>query len=315
ISMTATAGRGLAPTLQASDLVQGLQDALGERCTVEPISFRTMPGASLGFEDMAALVDLLAARFAAGAAGAVVVHGTDTIEETVFLLDLCLPPTRAVVVTGAMRGAEAAGADGPANLLAALMVASDPLCADLGALVVMNDQLHPARLVRKAHTALPSAFVSDPGGPIGAVIEGRVRLHAKPVRNPARRPLAAPSSDYPVALVKPTLGDDGRLIAALPGLGFRGVVVEAMGAGHTPESWAGPLEALAAKMPVVLASRTAAGRTFRGTYGFAGSERDLLQRGLVPSGDLSAVKARLLLQALLTADASRPDIEAAFDRF
>jgi L-asparaginase len=314
ISMTAAPGDGLTPTLQAADLVGGLQAALDDRVTVEPMSFRAVPGASLGFADMSALVELLEAKLVAGdTAGVVIVQGTDTIEETAFLLDLCRPATHGVVVTGAMRGAEAPGADGPANLLAAVIVAADQRCADLGALVVMNDQLHAARFVRKSHTALPSAFASNPFGPLGEVIEGRVRLYARALRDGDRKPLPVPSTDVPVAILKPGLGDDGRLVSALPDLGFKGAVIEAMGAGHTPAAWAAPLEQLARQMPVILASRTAAGSTFKSTYGFAGSERDLRQKGLIGAGDLTPVKARLLLQALLTSRASEAEIEAAFE--
>lgn len=198
-----------------------------------------------------------------------------------------------VVVTGAMRGADAPGADGPANLLAAARVAAAPEARGLGTLAVLNYDIHAARFVQKSHTTLPSAFSSPLVGPLGAVVEGRPRFFVRVSRAPT-----LPSADgppAPVALVKWAMGEDGRMVSALPGLGYAGVVVEGMGAGHVPADAAPVLGELAAKVPVVLASRAMTGPVFTRTYGYPGSEIDLLARNLVPAGYLSGVKARLLL--------------------
>jgi L-asparaginase len=252
--------------------------------------------------------------FAAGLDGAVVVQGTDTIEETAFLLDLLVPADAPLVVTGAMRGPQAPGADGPANLLAAVTVAASPQARGLGTLVVLNDQVHAARFVTKAHTALPSAFASPLTGPLGLVAEGRAAIHLRPRRTEAiALPPGAPGqADSQVALLRMTLGDDDRLLRALPALGYRGAVIEGMGAGHVPAGVVEACAALAGRMPVVLASRVHAGPAFTQTYAYPGAEVDLLGRGLIPGGSIGGPKARLLLSLLLRTGLAGAALREAF---
>ncbi|MDQ2804305.1 MAG: asparaginase, partial [Pseudomonadota bacterium] len=116
-----------------------------------------------------------------------------------------------------------------------------------------------------------------------------------------------------VALVTASLGDDGRLLRAVGTLGYNGLVIEATGGGHVPRAMVEPLADLARNMPVVLTSRTGAGELLRSTYGFPGSETDLLDRGLIHGGILDGLKARLLLMLLLRAQADRETVTAAFD--
>jgi L-asparaginase len=107
------------------------------------------------------------------------------------------------------------------------------------------------------------------------------------------------------------MGDDGRLLGSLPGLGYAGVVLEGMGAGHVPADVAPLVGELAARIPVVLASRAMTGHVFTHTYGYPGSEIDLIQRGVVPAGYLSGLKARLLL-GLVMRSGKGADVAAAF---
>lgn len=158
---------------------------------------------------------------------------------------------------------------------------------------VVNYDIHAARFVRKSHTALLSAFASPLVGPIGAVVEGRPRLYVRPTRLPWQPSYGGPPR--PVALLRWAMGEDGRLLKALPSLGYAGAVIEGMGAGHVPAEVAPLLGDLAARMPVVLATCCMAGPVFSGTYGYAGGEIDLIGRGLIPAGILSGLKARLLL--------------------
>src|SRR4051812_40439032 len=167
-----TAGGGVVPSLSAADLV-GAVPALAEVADVAADTLKTTPGAWLLPTD---LVDVAAwaGERSASADGVVVVQGTDTIEETAYLLDLYWDRPEPLVVTGAMRSAGAPGADGPANLLGAVTVAGSAASRDRGVLVVLNDEVHAAARMRKTDTMLVQAFGSAPFGPVGRVHERRV---------------------------------------------------------------------------------------------------------------------------------------------
>jgi len=312
IAMTPGAA-GILPTLSGEDLVRAVPE-LARHADLEVVSFSAKPGASLTLEDLVGIADLVDRRLCDGCAGAVIVQGTDTIEESAYVLDLLVASDHPVVVTGAMRGAAMAGADGPANLLAAVIVAGSEAAAGLGALVVLNDEVHAARSVRKMHTASPSAFASPGAGPLGAVVEGALVRTRRIERTPVL-PRPASVAEWPVALAAIVLGDDGRLVRALPSLGYRGVVLEAMGAGHVPAALVPGIESLAAAVPVVLATRVPAGRVFTRTYAFAGSETDLAARGVVGAGDLAPAKAVQLLRLLLAQAARNAPIVDQFARY
>lgn len=303
---------GAVPQLTADDLL-GSVPSLTEVAEVSTRTFRQMPSSDLSLQDLLELVDLARESVSDGADGVVVTQGTDTIEETSFVLDLLWEGEAPIVVTGAMRNPSLPGADGPGNLWAAVRVAADSLAAGLGCLVVLNDEIHAARFVQKTHTSNPATFRSRLVGPIGWLSEGAPRVAVRPVgRHPVSWPRLLDQPVPAVALVKLGLGDDGRLVRAVGELGYDGLVVEALGGGHVPSSLVGDLERLAAVIPVVLASRTGAGEVLRSTYGFPGSERDLLSRGLIPAGALDGLKARLLLVLMLMKGAGAPGIAEAF---
>jgi L-asparaginase len=312
ITMTASAGPGIIPTLTGADLVAAVP-ALAEVADIEAMSPFRLPGPSLTLAHLREVARLLNQRLSGDIAGAIVVQGTDTIEETAFVLDLLVGGDKPVVVTGAMRGPEAPGADGPANLLASAIVASSAATRGLGALVVLNDTIHAARFVQKASTFLPSTFASFAGGPLGHVIEGAAHIDVRVARRQVIEG-GSEGSDQPVALLTAALGDDGRGLVGLPGLGYRGLVVEAMGVGHVPAAMVPALADLTQVFPVILSSRVASGPVFGRTYGFPGSETDLLARGLIPGGALGGLKARLLLSLLLGVGLSGQALRDAFLR-
>lgn len=311
IAMTRSDQGGVVPTLTGEMLVAAVP-ALTEVAAIDARSFRQVPGAHLRFDDLEALADAVAEAVAGGARGVVVTQGTDTIEETAFALDRLLDIEAPVVVTGAMRNPTVPGADGPANLLAAVRVAGSEAARGLGCLVVLNDEIHAARFVRKTHTSSPAAFTSPLAGPVGWVGEGNVRLAAR-VENVPALSRTRTADDARVALVTIALGDDGTLIDAARQAGFAGMVVEATGGGHVAPAVADALERAATAMPVVLASRTGAGEVLARTYGFPGGEIDLQRRGLIRAGWLDGLKAKVLLTLLLRRGQSgREDVSAAF---
>ncbi len=310
ITMTRSAAGGITPTLTGDDLVAAVPD-LTRHAQLDVHAYAQKPGASLMLEDLVAIAQLARQKLAEGSAGVVVVQGTDTIEETAFVMDLLVPSERPVVVTGAMRGPQAPGADGPANLLASVIVAGSEVMCGQGALVVLNDEVHAARHVRKSHTVSTAAFTSPNFAPLAGVVEARVEAWARVTRRFALALPTQPLADAPVALISAVLGDDGRMLSQLEGMGYRGVVIEAMGAGHLPASWVPHVQALSEAMPVVLATRVKAGRVLEQTYGFPGSEMDLIKRGLIPAGHLSGAKACLLLRLLLASNLDRAALEAS----
>lgn len=281
--------------------VSGLEE-LG--ATLDVHAAEPVPSASLTFALLSDLADEAAAACAAGAADAVVVvQGTDTLEESAYLLDLLWDRPEPVVLTGAMRNPTLPGADGPANLLAAVAVAADSRFRELGALVVMADEIHAARSVQKVHTTRPHAFASPDGGPLGVVAEGAPTLRHRPATHRLTLQPAGPlTARVPVLTVG--LDEDPAVLAAVASV-VDGLVVAALGGGHVPGRLAEPLGALAERVPVVLASRVGAGRVLTGTYRSPGSESDLLGRGLLWSGFLGAAKSRVLLVTALACGADQ----------
>lgn len=309
IAMTGDGG-GVVPALSVEQLVAAVPGLAETGIEVEVEDFRRVPGASLSFDDLDALSAAIEQRLAAGADGVVVTQGTDTVEETAYLLDLCHTRPEPIVVTGAMRNPTLAGADGPANLLAAVRTAASPQARDLGTVVVFADEIHAADRVRKTHSTSGGTFQSPNGGALGYVVEGRARILNRPVRS---RPthVDGPSRRPTVALVTVTLGDDGTVLDAVADR-VDGLVVAAFGVGHVPEWTVDRLAGLAARVPVVLASRTGAGPVLAETYAFPGSESDLLGRGLISAGFLDPLKARILLRHLLARGESLEAIREDF---
>ena len=313
ISSTDTGGAGVVPTLTGGALVSEVPQ-IAEVAEVSAASFRQVASVELTVDDLVDLAAEITRRLDEGAAGAVITQGTDTIEESSFVLDLLVDRDEPVVVTGAMRNPTLPGADGPANLLAAVRVAASEAARGLGTVVVLNDEIHAARFVRKTHTQDPATFRSPLAGPLGFVSEGTPRVTLRPVGR-HHVSLPAGSRDRPVALLTGLLGDDGRLVGEVERLGYAGLVIEAMGGGHLPAATVEPLASLAQRLPVVLASRAGSGEVLRRTYGFPGSETDLLSRGLINAGTLDGRKARLLLSLLLRSGATGEEISATFDRW
>ncbi len=307
-----TRGRGASLTLDASDLLEALP-MLASVAEITPIAFRREMSSNLTPADILALAANIKALMAEGYDGFVVTQGTDSIEETSWLLDLLLPPGLAVVVTGAMRNPGKPGEDGPANLVGAIRVAASAQTRDCGVVVMLDDAIHLARLVRKTHTSATHAFTSPSLGPIGWLVEDRVRVPLKP-----RQP--SPYFDLPedaklpaIALLPLSIGDDDRMLKSLADAGYAGAVIDAFGAGHVPPRLLPALEALVGKLPVVFASRTGSGELYQYLGNYPGSEGYLIAKGLVCAVGLDARKARLLLMLLIATGATAGAIAAAFE--
>lgn len=311
IAMASDGRGGVVPALSAAQLVAAVPGLEGCGIDVEVEDFRRLPGASLRFDDLAALAAAIDDRLASGADGVVVTQGTDTIEESAYYLDLVHQRPEPVVVTGAMRNPMLAGPDGPANLLAAVRVAANRRARGQGCLVVMADEIHAARWVRKTHAASVATFRSPTSGPVGHFVGDTPSFVNRIDHRLVVPPLPDGQGSARVALVVTALGDDGDLLEGLSER-FDGLVVAGFGVGHVPEALVERLHMLAEEMPVVLTSRTGSGPVFLSVYSFPGSESDLLERGLVPAGFVDPFKARVLLHVLLASGCDRATISDAF---
>jgi L-asparaginase len=172
--------------------------------------------------------------------------------------------------------------------------------------------VHLPLFVRKTHTSNPSTFCSPLTGPIGWILENNPRFGLHPALRHYIGLRGVPQKIPPVGLLTVALGDDGRLISTFASLGYQGLVVEALGGGHTPSAMVQPLAELSCQMPTILTSRVGNGEVLRNTYGFPGSEIDLISRGLIHAGILDGPKSRILLTLLLVAESSRNIIIDAF---
>ena len=317
IAATADGGGTATPRLGAADL---LDAAPWLRDIADPQARTVMTKASpdITVDDTVRLHDELVAFVRDERLdGVVVTSGTDTLEEVAFTLDLLWNSDVPLVVTGAIRNASKPGADGPANLTAAVATAASAAARGLGALVVLNDQVHAARYARKGNSGNVAAFVSPTVGPLGYLAEGVPVIPLRVSRTPRVDPPVLPVSAA-VALLTTFMGDDGALLPAVASGGFAGLVVAGFGGGHVPAAFAEhpAFAQLLDSVPVVLASRANAGEPLRATYsGFSGSETELARRGVISAGCLDAPKARVLLTLLAAAGEPPERVRAAFRRF
>jgi L-asparaginase len=232
------------------------------------------------------------------AAGVVITHGTDTIEETAFFLDLVHDDPRPVVVTGAQRAADAPDSDGPRNLVDAVVAAAAPAARGLGVLIGFGGQLFPARGTRKTHTLAADTFANPAGGPLGWVHGPDVAVVTMPRRGPALDLAAFDPAEVRVDVIPCYPDADATALRACVEAGARGIVLEATGAGNAnPAICAAVAELTAAGVVVVTSTRVAAGPVTP-IYGDGGGV-DLLRAGSLPSGLLRPSQARMLLVALL----------------
>jgi L-asparaginase len=229
--------------------------------------------------------------------GAVVTHGTDTVEETAFLCDLLVGGDKPVAFAAAMRSGAEPAADGPRNLICAARVAAAEEAAGLGAVLVMNDEVHAARWAVKTDSHRVSAFSSPEHGPVAHVTPERLAIGAAP----PRFAMAPPERlGHEVAVVKTFTGmGDGLIDAVLADSGAAGLVLEGTGAGNVPGAATAAVARAAERgLPVVIATRTATGGTVP-IYGGPGGGVTLRELGVAGAGGLTAAKARLLLMVTL----------------
>jgi len=244
--------------------------------------------------------------------GAVITHGTDTLEETAFLLDHVIDSTKPVVLVGAMRNSSELSWDGPANLFAAVRVAADPQARNLGPLVVFADQILAASEATKTHTEAVDTFQSPNFGPLGIVDKDRIIITRQ---RRDREIISTPTLNVQVDIISIYAGSDGRLIDHAINDGADGLVIEALGRGNVTVAALPAIQrALELHLPVVITSRCHRGRVLD-TYGYEGGGRQLHKMGTIRGGMLPAHKARIKLMLALAARWDADQIRQSFESF
>lgn len=242
--------------------------------------------------------------------GVVITHGTDTLEETAYFLDLTTQFDFPIVLTGAMRSSNELGADGVYNLVEAVRVACSDEARDKGVLVVMNDEIHQAFNITKTSTSSVNTFQSPQYGPIGLVTKKMVHIHQAPVN---RRYVEVNSIEKRVALLKVYAGMERDLLEAILTLGYDGVVLEGLGQGNVPPDVAvGIQKLLDANIPVILVSRCFNGIA-EGIYGYEGGGKSLESMGVIFANGINGQKARLKLLIGLNQENTPIDLKEYFN--
>lgn len=224
--------------------------------------------------------------------GVVITHGTDTLEETAYFLELTTKLDIPIVLTGAMRSSNELGADGVYNLVESVRVAISDDAKNKGVLVVMNDEVHSAVNVTKTSTSSVSTFQSPQYGPLGLVTKTMIHFHQSPMK---REYVEVSKLDKKVALLKVYAGMDADLIRAVIEYHYDGVVLEGLGQGNIPPAVLPAIQELIdLHIPVVLVSRCFNGIA-QGVYGYAGGGKMLEDMGVIFALGLNGQKARLKL--------------------
>ena len=305
--------KGVVPAISGDDLMQTVPDA-GKYATIEVNNFSAMSSNYIEakwWTRLTKAVDDALAR--PEVAGVVIAHGTDTMEETAYWLDLTVKSDKPVILIGAQRNASSPDFDGPRNLLNAIRIATTPEARGKGVMLAMNNQINAARNVTKTHTANVETFNSGDFGFLGEVWDDKVVFTRSPLR---RQHIDIGSAEMPrVEIVAMFGGADGSLMRYAVDQGAKGIVVQAVGMGNMNVSMFEALKyALSKGVPVVVSTRVHNGRT-RPVYGFVGGGKTSDEAGAVMAGDLSPQKARLLLMLQLHRGVtSKAELQAAFDR-
>lgn len=243
--------------------------------------------------------------------GFVITHGTDTLEETAYFLDLTLQISSPVVITGAMRSSNEIGSDGLYNYISAIRVAKEPMSENRGTLVVFNDEVHAARYVTKTHTSNIATFQSPNRGPIGFITKDKVTYHHVLYEQDY---LEKFDPSMKVGIIKAYAGLDNTLFDALVDKEYDGLILEALGQGNMPpSSLDGIYACLEAGMKIVVVSRAFNGVVGK-YYGYEGGGYKLGLRDVIFSNGLNGQKARIALVLALANANTHEDIKAVFEK-
>ena len=301
---------GASPALSGEEIVAHVI-GLKEIADFEIINFARLPGPHVTpsiMLELAHAVRLVLQR--ENIDGVVITHGTDTLDETAYFLDLILQSVKPVVFVGAMRNSSELSWDGPANLIAAVRVATTVEARGLGVLVAMSEEIIAAREVIKTHTESVDTFQSRDYGPIGLIDKDRIIIAR---RTTDQEYIQTDNIELAVETIKMVSGGDGKFIDYAIAQGVRGLVLEAFGRGNVPPGYLGAIDRAAKTgIPIVLTSRCSRGRTLD-AYAYEGAGKTLTRLGVILGGVLPSHKARVKLILALGAGWSTDRIRQSFE--
>ncbi len=298
------------PALSANEIMQSLLNS-DLYSLLEVIEFSDIPSPSMTPQMMLEIATLIKNIIKTkDPIGFVVIHGTDTLEETAFFLDTAIDTEIPIVVTGSMKSSSELGFDGINNLVSSILVAKSTKSHNRGVLVVMNDQINAASEVTKSNTLSLDTFKSLDYGPLGVVDNKEVLYHRSVTLQ--RNKLNVDKLESNVHLIKAYAGSDSLLINFLIDQKTKGIVIEALGRGNLPPAMISGIErAIQANIPIIICSRCPSGRTLD-TYGYVGGGKYLTDMGCIIATSLNGQKTRILLMLALTKSSERDFLKGLF---
>lgn len=309
ICMLKDSSGGVNPKLDAKMLVDSI--GLCEDIKITAKTVLSLPSPSLSYDDLLEVLKVAKEEVKNGANGIVITQGTDTLEESAFLLSLFWDENTPLIITGAMKNPSEIGSDGASNLYQAILVASSKKSLGRGVLAVFNHIIYEPRFLHKSNSFSLETFVSINGGNVGYIYEKEV-IYISPIYK--NKTYQIPQKlDKKVAILQTCLSGDDVFLDNLSG--FDGIVINGFGAGHISSKAAKKLKELNLKIPCIITTRTGSGMSAYKTYAYEGSEMDMQKHGFVMGGFFDSLKARLFLSVLLENGFSKEQIKDEFKSY
>lgn len=295
----------------ANSVIDHMLHSMNKLAEIRSINLLSKPSPSITLSDMNTLREIIQNEVDKNDVdGVVITHGTDTLEETAYLMELTVDTQKPIVFTGSMRNVSDLGFDGPANLASAIKTASSDDAFGKGVLVVLNDVINPAQSTTKTHTSKLSTFESINYGPLGMVDGDRVIFHRENHSSEIKHSITSLSKN--VAVIKIFSDMTKEFFNLVTSLNLDGLVIEAFGRGNVPPAICDRIEELCNNgMPIVLTSRCFKGNVSP-TYSYVGGGKDLENRGVIFSGTLDSQKARIKLLVALESGCTKEQIAEDF---
>lgn len=268
---------------------------------IKIVDFAQVPSMFMNFERMLQLRDVIEAELLdPSVAGIVVTHGTDSLEETAYFLDLTTQDDRPIVVTGSQRSPHEVGTDVYSNLRNSIFVAGNSRLENVGVVVVFNERIYSAKYVKKVHASNLQGFESFGYGYLGIIDNDVVSIYQKPISREYYRI----KREIPrVEIIKCYTDADGIFLNAAVRHGAKGIVLEGVGRGQVAPSMVEAVQhALDKKVSIVITTSAEEGKVYP-AYDYEGSSYDLKERGVILGADYDSKKARIKLAVLLSSEA------------